>query len=155
MAKDRISSNRLSFSTACRADARVDDIFPGSPIGGRAGSSPDSGNKPGARFEGAVSEVGSGGSSISFVLKPGEGDCHGESPAFATPKAVIRKNAMMACDFMRRTVGFAAPCRIYLQTARRRSAHGTAFLSGRTSTRPRRRANLPDLARSPRKSCSS
>jgi hypothetical protein len=33
----------------------------------------------------------------------------------------------MACDFIGRTVGSAAPCRIYLQTARRRSASGTAF----------------------------
>jgi hypothetical protein len=128
MARDRISSNRLSFSTASRADARVDDLFPGDFVGGRAGSSPDSGNKPGARLEGTASEDGSAGSSISFVLKPGEADGPGESPAVATPEAVIRMRAMRACDFIGRTVGSAAPCRIYLQTARRRSARGTAFL---------------------------
>ena len=127
MAKDRISSNRLSFSIASRADPRVDDPFSGDPVGGRAGSSPDSGNKPGAKLEGVVSADGSGGSSISFVLKAGEGDGPGTSPAFATPKAVIRMSAMMACDFIGRTVGSAAPCRIYLQTARRRSASSTAF----------------------------
>ena len=108
MAKDRISSNRLSFSIASRTDARVDDPFSGDPVGGRAGSSPDSGNKPGARLEGEVSEDGSGGSSISFVLKAGEGDGPGTSPAFATPKPVIRMSAMMACDFIGRTVGFGS-----------------------------------------------
>ena len=114
MAKDRISSNRLSFSIASRADARADDPFSGDPVGGWAGSSPDSGNKPGARLDGAVSEDGGGGSSISFVLKAGEGDGPGISPAVATPEAVIRMRAMMACDFIGRTIGSAAPCRIYL-----------------------------------------
>jgi hypothetical protein len=99
MAKDRISSNRPSFSETRSVDPRGGVNFAAASAGGLAGSSPDSGSKPGAEFEGAASGVGRAGSSISAAL--GVGDCEGESSALAPANADSRTNEMIACHFMR------------------------------------------------------
>src|ERR1700726_1160729 len=100
MAKVRISSNRPSFSHPCRDGAGVDDNFAGNSAGGQAGSSPDSGNKPGPGFDGAPSGVGRAGSSISPPLGVGTAGRDGESSALAIAKAAIRASKIVAWHFM-------------------------------------------------------
>jgi hypothetical protein len=121
IAKDRISSNRRSFGNSGVGDSRVDDKFDGTSAGGRAGSSPDSGSKPGSAFDGTASDVGRAGSSVSLVFRLGDGDFDGVFSALAKAKAAIRTNEMIACRFMRPEELFAALCRISPATARRGS----------------------------------
>jgi hypothetical protein len=128
MAKDRISSNRPSSCDIGPADTPFGDNFPGTSAGGRAGSSPDSGNKPGPGFDGTSSGVGRAGSSVSLVLRLEEGDGGSASSALATVKAAIITSESIISHFMRQDQTIAAHCRIYLQTARRGSAQrGSSF----------------------------
>ena len=99
MAKDRISSNRRSFGNSGVGDSGVDDKFDGAPTGGLAGSSPDSGSKPGSAVDGTASDVGRAGSSVSLVFRLGDGDFDGVFSALATAKAAIRTSEMIACRF--------------------------------------------------------
>ncbi len=100
IAKDRIASNRRSFSNACGVGARVGDNFAGA---GRAGSSPDSGSNPGSGSDGEDSGAGRAGSSISSVLLLWLGDsgCERKSSALATANRAIRASGMLAFHFMR------------------------------------------------------
>lgn len=135
MAKDRISSKRSSFSANPRGDAGVDEKSAGTLPDGLAGSSPDSGSKPGSEFDGVASDVGRAGSSISPMLGTAEGDCDGETSAPATAKAVARASEIIACSFMPSGQTITAPCRISPQTASRGTASKNEIRRlGRTST---------------------
>jgi hypothetical protein len=99
IAKDRISSNLRSFGNSGVGDSGVDDKFDGAPVGGRAGSSPDSGSKPGSSFDGTASDVGRAGSSVSLAFGFGDGDFDGVFSALATARAAVRTSEMIACRF--------------------------------------------------------
>jgi len=100
MAKDRISSNRPSFSDTRCVDPGAEVNVVDTSAGRLAGSSPDSGSKSGAGFDGAVSSVGRAGSSISLAFELGVGDCDGESSALTAPNVDSRTKEMIACHFM-------------------------------------------------------
>ena len=100
MAKDRISSNRPSFSDTRCVDPGAEVNVVDASAGRLAGSSPDSGSKSGAGFDGAASSVGRAGSSISLAFELGVGDCDGESSALTAANVDSRTKEMIACHFM-------------------------------------------------------